>query len=331
VSDPGRESEASDRFLGQDPVDRASAALAAKQHAVIDLEQLRVLGLGARAVQLRAGKGRLHRIYHRVYSLVPHQLLTQKGRWMAAVLACGPGAVLSHRCAAALHGLLQTNQLKIDVTVPGRSCRAHAGLDIHRSTTLTPTDVTTVDGIPSTTVARTTLDIAGVLPRRRLERALDQSEILEVFDYASLSDQIERNSKRPGAALLRTVLHEHRIGETATWSELEEAFFAICRSAGVPQPQVNQQLVLPDDEPAIRPDFLWRQPLLIVETDGHKTHRTRYAFESDRRKDQRLTVAGIPHFRTTRRQVFSNPREVEKTVVAMWRRYADGAKPTPET
>jgi predicted transcriptional regulator of viral defense system len=317
VGEVGRKTQACRPFVGQPPLDTAIAALAAAQHTVFHLDQLRELGLAAATVRHRASAGRLHRIHHAVYSLVPHELLTREGHWMAAVLACGEGAVLSHRCAAELHGLLQTNQLKVDVTVPHRTDRHRAGLQVHRSTTLTPADVTIVNGIPCTTVARTSLDIADVVRERRLERALDQSEVLEVYDYASLSDQLERNSTRPAAARLGRVLREHRAGDTVTWSELEETFLELCRAAGVPAPEVNEWLVLADGEPPIRADFSWRAPLLVVETDGRRTHRTRSAFESDRRKDQRLTAANVPHFRTTFRQIKYHASEVQRLLIAM--------------
>ncbi len=140
---------------------------------------------------------------------------------MAAVLACGPGAVLSHRTAAALHELRRTDRRKIDVTVPSRRGRAHSTIDIHRSTTLTGADVTVLNGIPCTTVARTLFDLAAVVNRRSLERAFDQAEILDVFDLGAIEDQLERNRTRPAAAKIRALLEEHYIGTTPTESELE--------------------------------------------------------------------------------------------------------------
>ena len=110
------------------------------------------VGLSGSAVHNRAATGRLHRVYRGVYSLVPPKLLTREGRYLAAVFACGPGAVLSHRSAAVLHGLRDWGHTKIDVTIPGRSARRHDGIVVHRSTTLTDKDVTVVDGIPCTTV-----------------------------------------------------------------------------------------------------------------------------------------------------------------------------------
>ena len=162
-------------------------AVATAQHCVLGLDQFRKHGLSARAVQLRAKRSRLHRIHHGVYSLVPRELLSRYGHWMAAVLACGPGAVLSHRTAAALHALRGTDRANIDVTVSTRSARRRDGIDLHRCTTLSPADVTVVNGIPCTSVARALLDLAAVLPRRPVERAFDQAEIEPFGDAPSCS------------------------------------------------------------------------------------------------------------------------------------------------
>ena len=272
----------------------------------------------ASAVQDRADSGRLHRIHHCVYSLVPLNLLGRNGRYMAAVLACGPNAALSYRSAAALHEIRRTARTNIDVTIPGRSPRKHAGIDVHRSTTLTPEDVTTVHGIPCTTVARTILDLAQVIKGRPLERALDQAEILGLLDLAALDDQIERNKARPAARRLQAVLDQHYIGSTPTWSELEEALLAACRRAKLPMPEVNALIDPHDSDPtAIRVDFVWRDQRVIVETDGHETHHTRRAFEEDRLRDQRLIVAGWTVIRITWRQLTQHPSEITDRIARL--------------
>src|SRR5450759_5680981 len=134
MGEPGRETQPYLAFHGQVPGDAALTALAIEQHAVFALDQARALGLRAGAVRARVAALHLHRIHRGVYSLVPPRLLGRHGRWMAAVLACGPGAVLSHRSAAALLGLRATDRSMIDVTVPRRATRSHTGLDVHRST-----------------------------------------------------------------------------------------------------------------------------------------------------------------------------------------------------
>jgi len=317
VLEPGRKTQPTVAFLDQVPFDAALAALASVQHAVFEVGQLRDLGLTAAGIRKRAATNRLHRMYRGVYSLVPPQLLSRKGHWMAAVLACGPGAVLSHRSAAALHGLRGTNRERIDVTVPTRSARQHPGIALHRSTTLAPADTTTVQNIPCTAVARTQLDLAEVINRRGVERAFDQAEVLEVFDLRALEDQMARNPHRRGVALVRSVLAEHYIGSTLTWSEFEEQFLALTRAAGIPDPEVNAWIVLPDGEPAIRADFVWRAQRARVETDGHGTHRTRQAFERDRRNDQRLLAAQWRSIRVTQRQVGHEPDRIAATTIAL--------------
>ena len=297
------------------------ARLVSRQHGVLSLDQLRGLGLSASGVRDRVEVGRLYTIHRAVYSLVPLNLLGRDSRFMAAVLACGPRAALSHRSAAALHEIRRTDRANIDVTIPQRSPRKHARLDIHRSTTLTPEDVTTVLRIPCTTVARTLLDLAPVIKRRPLERAFDQAEILGLLDLDALLDQIERNRARPAARLVRAVLDEHYIGSTPTWSELEELLLAGCRRRDLPIPEVNGLVDPNDGDPnLIRVDFVWREQRVIVETDGHRTHRTTQAYEEDRLRDQRLAVAGWTVMRVTWRQLTRNPDEFIDRLARLLRR-----------
>ena len=319
MAGPGRESEPTGRFFDQVGLDEAIARLATNQHAVLSLEQLRELGLSARAVQKRAAASSLHRIFRGVYSLVPRPLLTREGYWMAAVLACGDGAVLSHRTAADLLGLRPTNRAKIEVTVPCRSGRRHKGIEIHRSVTLSPADITTERGIPCTTIARTTLDLASVSPRRVVERSLDQADAMQVFDLLALNDQLARNPRHPGAPLLRSVLSEHYIGSTPTESELEEAFLTLTRRLGLPDPTLQRWIDLGDGGPMIRGDFVWYEERVIVETDGHRYHGTRQARERDPLRDQRAMLAGWRPVRTTWRQVMRRPRELEPVLLELVR------------
>ncbi|MBV9167471.1 MAG: type IV toxin-antitoxin system AbiEi family antitoxin domain-containing protein [Solirubrobacterales bacterium] len=317
MAEAGRISDNICRSFAQPAFDAAIACLAARQHGVVGLNQLCELGLSARAIQHRARVGRLHRIYPGVYSLVPASLLKREGRWMAAALAGGPGAVVSHRTAAALNELMRTERTKIDVTILGRTGRKHPGLDIHRSTTLTAADTTNVNGIPCTTVARTLFDLGEVIDGRRLERAFDQAEILEILDMRAIEDQVCRNATRPAAQRVKRVLEAHYIGSTPTESEIEEAFLALCRRARLPQPEVQQWLHLPDGGPPIRADFLWRHQRVVVETDGDRYHGTHQAARRDARRDQRLTVHRFKPIRTGWRQIFYRPAELEATLRAL--------------
>jgi len=226
---------------------------------------------------------------------------------MAAVLAYGPRAVLSHRSAGDLLGIRRSDRAGIDVTVPRRSGRPRQGVEVHASLTLASEDVGVVDGIPCTTVARTLLDLADVLGRRGVERAVDQAEVLRVFDLRAVHEVLERGNGRRGAGVLRAVLEGWR-APTITDRELEERFFAICRAVDLPEPLVNQWIVLPDVQ--VKADFLWPAERLVIETDGWGSHGTRRAFVSDRSRDRRLRLAGYEPHRFTWDEVADRPDEV---------------------
>ena len=275
------------------------------------------VALSPRAVQKRAAAGHYHRQHAGVYSIVPRHLLKREGLWMAAVLACGPGAVLSHRSAAALLELRDWGGTKIDVTVPRRSRRKHAGIKVHCSTSLTDQDVTEVNNIPCTTVARTLFDLAEVVTQRQLERSFDQAEISERLDLTAINDQLARNPTRPGAKAVRRVLKEHYIGRTPTVNENEEALLAITRGLGIPDPDTNAFVMLDDGGPPIKADFVWREQRVIVEADSKKWHNTRQRFEQDRVRDQRLTAAGWKIIRTTWRQMTQRPHELRPLLLRL--------------
>lgn len=296
-------------------VDVEIAALAAVQHGVVSRAQLQALGVGRGAIGHRLANGRLHRVHVGVYA-VGHPVLGANGRWQAAVLATGPGSALSHRSSAALSGLRPTARTNVDVTTP-RGRHARPGIDVHRPLQLDPADVTAVDGIPCTTVARTLLDLGAVVDRRGVERACDQAEVLGLFDAAAIEATLSRAPGVPGTGVLRAVLDAHLIGTTLTRSELEERFLALCRSARVPQPLLNEPVVLRDGRSVIV-DALWRSPYaLVAEIDGFGTHGTRMAFEADRARDAELLLAGLRVVRFTRRRVVGDARAVGATLHAL--------------
>lgn len=282
----------------EDLLDRRISALAARQHGVVSVVQLLTLGLSRRAVSKRAQTGRLHRVHRGVYA-VGHPRLTLHGRLFAAVLACGEGAVISHNSAACLWRLPHRETPRIDVTVPrpgGR--RARRTIVVHRAE-LPAQEVACVDGIPVTTPARTLLDLADVVPRRALERAMDEAEYLRL-DLTGL----EPRHGRRGSGLLARVLAEHEPGSTLTSSQLEEQFLRLCRRNSLPRPEVNASL---EGYPV---DFLWRVHRLVVETDGHAAHGTRAAFERDRVRDADLTAAGWRVLRITHRRLATDRQQV---------------------
>jgi very-short-patch-repair endonuclease len=284
------------------------AELAVRQWGVISLGQLQGLGLGARAVQQRASVGRLHRVHRGVYA-VGHTVLRVEGRRLAAVLACGEGAVLSHRSAAAHWGLLDTAATRIDVT-GSRARRGGAGIRLHRSRSLDARDTTSHEGMPITTVARTLLDLAAGIQLHRLERALAQAERLRLYDHRAISDVITRaNGHRGRTVLAQATAHDPKF----TRSELEAWFLQLVRDAGLEEPEVNLPLSAPD-HPRLGVDFCWPSHRLIVELDGWESHRTRAAFEADRRKDGALQAIGWRVVRFTWRE---NPTTIRRRLGAL--------------
>jgi Transcriptional regulator, AbiEi antitoxin len=203
-SEPGRKTLQAEAFAATPHLDQALVDLALSRYGVFALSELEQLGISRTGVRTRTARGRLHRVHQGVYSIVPTAMLTQDGRWLAAALACGPGAALSIRDATALYGLRGNGRHLIDVTVPGRSHRSRPGIELHRSTTLRPEDVVIVRGIPVTSVARTVLDIAGVIPMDQLELVLEQAEVQGVLDERALREQIAHNHTRVGASRLAT-------------------------------------------------------------------------------------------------------------------------------
>jgi predicted transcriptional regulator of viral defense system len=294
--------------------ERAIARTARRQHGVVSLAQFQACGLGASAVRNRVRAGRLRRIHQGVYAVGSFEL-SVAARYMAAVLACGPGAVLSHRSAADLHGLRRSDRSTVDVTVPGRSGRSRPGIQVHRPVAFEATDVTRVDGIPCTTVARTLVDVAAEIDRPGLERAVERAEILRVFDLAAVEEVLARAGRPSAAKVLRAVLESYAPEPAFTRSELEKAFLRLCRQAGVPGPHVNTFTALPGD--GFEVDFTWPDRRLKIEADSRRFHGTRRAFEDDRRRDQQLTVAGWRVVRFTWRQVFREPEEVCATLGAL--------------
>jgi very-short-patch-repair endonuclease len=290
------------------------AELAERQHGVVALAQLQAFGISASAVHKRVAKGALHRVHRGVYA-VGRPGLVRNGWRMAAVLAYGADAANSHRSSAGLWRVRPDNRQNVEISVPRGGIRARPGIEVHRMRDLTAEDITTVDGIPCTTVARMLVELGDVVDRRQVELAVEQAEVLRLFDRKAIDEAIARAGQRRGTALITSVLEEHR-GQTLTESALEEQFLALVREAGLPDPEVNAHMTLPDGTPA-RIDFLWREQRLAVETDGHAFHRTRQSRERDARRDQLLRLAGFEPLRFTGRQVARDEEWVKRTMLAL--------------
>jgi very-short-patch-repair endonuclease len=285
------------RQIGED---EAVARLAEGQYGVVARSQLLALGLGADAIDHRLQRKRLHPLHRGVYA-VGQRRLRREARWMAAVLAYGPGAVLSHRPGGA-HWQLVSDRGPCEVTVP-QARRSRPGIRVHQAR-LPADEITVHEGIPVTTVPRSLFDLAAVLAERQLERAINEAEVLHLWDELSLEHLLHRYPRHRGSRAVRTALHRRRQGSTATRSELEELFLALTDDAGMPRPEVN---VLVE---GFEVDAVWRDVRLVVELDGRDTHGTSAAFERDRARDRALQVAGWRPVRITYRQMRDTPRAV---------------------
>jgi very-short-patch-repair endonuclease len=231
---------------------------------------------------------------------------------MAAVLTCGPGAVLSHRSAAFLHGILDDNRDRADVIAPNRRGRAPKGIAAHRDGTLAPVDRVVIEGIPCTSLARTLLDIAATESSRALRFAVTQAEVEKIFDLAEVVELLKRSKGRRGVARLRLAIELHDPAEQETRSELEKKLLRIFKWGRLDLPEVNGHLVV--DGISMMPDFLWRDARLIVEADSRRVHGTATAFEKDRQRDQRLVAAGWTVIHATWHQVTQEPMRLLQTL-----------------
>ena len=284
-----------DAKLTEPPSDRAVAELARRQHGVVSRAQLDALGLSRTEIDGRVRRGRLHRVHRGVYA-VGHLALTRYGRFMAGVLACGEGAALSHFSAAVLWAILDDRGQRIHVTA--EKPRRRRGIVVHEA----PLEGERVrrHGIVVTTPARTIVDLADVVARRRtLERAIDEAEYLRL-DW---SEAAPRHGRR-GSGLLSSVLAVHDPGSTRTLSELEERFIEFCDNHGFRRPEVNCSIE------GYLCDFVWREERVVVETDGGQAHGTRRAKERDPVRDVDLQIAGWRVMRVTWRRLLREPEAV---------------------
>src|SRR3954454_21738648 len=292
-------------------VDELIAHLAGRQHGVVAHRQLRGLGIERGAIEHRLKRGRLHRIHRGVYS-VGHRILTDDGWRMAAVLAAGPGAVLSHHSAAELWALRWMARRLHSVTV-ARHVRVPT-IEAHH-VTLPADEITTVRGIPVTTVPRTILDLAATSREAEVARLINEAEVKQLWDELSLWDLLARSPRRAGTKTLRRVLADRPAGVPK--NVFEDAFLAFVGRYGLPRPEVNVWLAVGDHMYEV--DCLWRRERVAVELDGRGAHGTAHAFEHDRLKQRRLTVAGWQPIRVTWRQLDREGLELARDLDALIR------------
>jgi len=277
-------------------IEERIAALAREQHGVVTRAQLLDLGLLGGAIGRRVAAGRLRRLHRGVFLV---GLMTPpRAREMAAVLACGPAAIVSHRTAAALWELIpaQDDSLPVDVMLTEGCGESRRGIRVHRVAGLDSREWTKLDGIPVTTPARTLVDLAADVGSGALERALARAEREGLLGRTTPADLLAMCSGRPGAALLRAVVSRSG-GPALTRSEAEARFLQLVRRAGLPAPEVNVIVA------GYEIDFLWRALGVAVEVDGFRYHSSRSRFETDHRRGTRLGAHGIQLIRLTWRQI----------------------------
>jgi hypothetical protein len=275
-------------------------------------QQLLELGFTQARIQRRLRTGRLHWLHRGIYA-VGHLAVTREGRWLAAVLACGRAALLSHRDGTALWSMADYAGGSIDVTVPGTGARGRPGIRVHRARHLAPEDVSSHCRIPVTSPARTLLDLAAVVARRHLERAFEEGLRSGIVTADALRKQLERNGGQRGVPVLRELLGLDPASIAETKSRLEAGFLRFCDEEGLPAPQVNSWVG------GYEVDMSWPGTNVIVELDSWEFHRTRAAFERDRAKWADLTAEGYRVVVVTHRRLTRKRREVAGTLRAVLR------------
>jgi predicted transcriptional regulator of viral defense system len=280
--------------------------MAERQHGLVSRRQLAALGIRANGVARRVALGRLHRVHQGVYA-VGHVQRTSEARWLAAVISCGSGALLSHLDAAALWRVYRGEGARIHVLTTTRSRQSRPGIQIHRARRLDPADVAVKDGIPVTSVARTLVDLTDVLGRDRLLRAIREAEYLRLLDLDALNAAVERAHGRQRVGVLKEALAAHVPGQIVR-EELEHRFLELVREADLPMPKTNVKLTARGRRYEI--DCLWPEKGIAVELDGRAAHARTMAFESDRRKDAALSAIGLRPLRFTWYRVTREPGEI---------------------
>lgn len=295
------------------PEDRAGAvwALAERQHGVVSRAQLVGLGYTRDAIAHRVARGRLHPKARGVFA-VGRPELGRLGEMMVGVLACGPGAVVSHETAAELWGLRRSAPGPIEISIPRGERRSRNGIVVHRRTILKPGTVTANHRVPVICVPLVLIDIATRLPERHLEAAVNMADSLDLLDPERLRQAIERFPCVAGVAPLRSLLDRHSF--RLTESELERMFGRLVASMGLPPPVTQRYLS------GHRVDFVWPDIQLVVETDSLRYHRTALQQSRDAARDHAHLIAGRESVRFTHFQIAYERAHVKRTLRAAWAR-----------
>jgi very-short-patch-repair endonuclease len=278
--------------VGSSGPDRLILALARGQHGAVAVRQLEAVGVSRKVMRHRVSMGWLVPVHRGVYLVGP--LRSPLSESMAAVLALGDGALLSHYPAAVLWGLRPSPAGRMEVTVVGRDARGPAEISVQRIDHLDPDDATTRDGIPVTSPARTLLDLATQVSAKHLSRATDEARVHRLVTDPSLNEQFQRYPHHRGTAALKNALQTE---PALTRSKAERQFLELIRAARLPEPETNVRVG------NWEVDFLWRDHNLVVEVDGYAFHSSRSSFERDRRRDAELAAMQIRVMRCTWRQI----------------------------
>ncbi len=265
--------------------DERIAAIARRQRGRVARRQLRAAGVSEWAVRRRVDSGRLIRRRAGVYAvghLAPMELAAET----EAVLACRPGALLSHHSAVALWAMRPRQSEIVHALVVGSEGPRQAGIRCHRTRHLDPKDIRIHNALPVTSPARTLLDIAPDLTTHELEWALDEALTSRVMTRAQVAELLRRCPRRPGASTLAKLL-AHRSGPAPTRSLLEKRFLQLIRAANLPHPRTNVRLH------GYEVDAHWPSHGVVFEIDSHRYHSSRSAFTRDRRKEATLKQAGL--------------------------------------
>jgi predicted transcriptional regulator of viral defense system len=298
--------------IGRKPPGERVAAIAERQHGVVSRGQLRDAGLSDDATDRAVAEGRLYPVFRGVYA-VGRPGISERGRMMAAVLACGPGTVVSHRSAAALLGLIDRAPFVVDVIAPGKRGAGIDGIKAHKAPLPTEAERGSVAGIPCTHPARTLVDLAGIVGLRTLRGAFEVAAFKRLLDLDAIEAVLNRRRRR-GATTLRALLGEWRSAanklptHTKLRSPFEAKLLPLLATTELPFPLINAPVTTPGGR--LEVDLLWPDHHFVVEADSRRHHANDLAFDRDRWRDRELLRAGYITLRVPWRHAEQEPEAV---------------------
>jgi hypothetical protein len=284
--------------------------VAGEQNTVISTRQLAACGLDSDAITVRTRRAQLRRVHRGVYAFGAG-VLTLRGELTAAVLACGDGAVLSHRSAAAWWEMLAWDRREVEIIVPRGAGRGLVGIRPRWSRSLDQRDVWRRDNILVTSPARTVLDLGAHMAPKALRRMVRQSLAEGRVSVRQLSEVLNRSRRHPGARALRAVVAD---GLVPTRSDHEDIVLDLITQAGLQRPESNPRLRLDDRD--IHPDLFWRDHPLAIECDSRRWHSDPLTQQDDADKQAILEAHGIRVLRVTWHQAVNHPRQTLRRIHA---------------